>query len=184
MLPFSISMRAGCSARMREEHMKKLVVSVLILAVAPLGLGQLYAQSPEDAKLQKMIDAYLDGMWKLLPDLRHAGRLHQVQRQARGFRLGAHREAARTLSTPSTRSSWPRWTGPSSRRRARSSTPSWSTPSTWNSSSSRTSSPGNTIRSSTTRSSSRASAACSSRTARRSTPGSRARPSAPSSSPA
>lgn len=47
--------------------MKKLVLSVLILAVAALGLGQLYAQSPEDAKLQKMIDAYLDGMWKFFP---------------------------------------------------------------------------------------------------------------------
>ncbi len=47
--------------------MKKLVLSVLILAVAALGLGQLYAQTPEDAKLQKMIDAYLDGMWKFFP---------------------------------------------------------------------------------------------------------------------
>ncbi len=47
--------------------MKKLVLSVLILAVAALGLGQLYAQSPEDAKLQKMIDGYLDGMWKFFP---------------------------------------------------------------------------------------------------------------------
>ncbi len=47
--------------------MKKIVLSVLILAVAALGLGQLYAQSPEDAKLQKMIDAYLDGTWKFFP---------------------------------------------------------------------------------------------------------------------
>jgi uncharacterized protein (DUF885 family) len=47
--------------------MKKLVLSVLILAVAALGFGQLYAQSPEDAKLQKIIDAYLDGMWKFFP---------------------------------------------------------------------------------------------------------------------
>ncbi len=47
--------------------MKKLILSVLIVAVAALGLGQLYAQSPEDAKLQKMIDAYLDGMWKFFP---------------------------------------------------------------------------------------------------------------------
>ena len=47
--------------------MKKLVLSVLILAVAALGLGQLYAQSPEDAKLQKMIDGYLDGMWRFFP---------------------------------------------------------------------------------------------------------------------
>jgi len=47
--------------------MKRLVLSVLILAVATLGLGQLYAQTPEDAKLQKMIDAYLDGMWKFFP---------------------------------------------------------------------------------------------------------------------
>ncbi len=47
--------------------MKRLVLSVLILAVAALGLGPLYAQSPEDAKFQKMIDAYLDGMWKFFP---------------------------------------------------------------------------------------------------------------------
>ncbi len=47
--------------------MKRLVLSVLILAVATLGLGQLYAQTPEDAKLQKMIDAYLDGQWKFFP---------------------------------------------------------------------------------------------------------------------
>ncbi len=47
--------------------MKRLVLSVLILAVATLGLGQLHAQTPEDAKLQKMIDAYLDGMWKFFP---------------------------------------------------------------------------------------------------------------------
>ena len=47
--------------------MKRLVLSILILAVATLGLGQLYAQTPEDAKLQKMIDAYLDGQWKFFP---------------------------------------------------------------------------------------------------------------------
>jgi uncharacterized protein (DUF885 family) len=47
--------------------MKRIALSVLILAVALAGLGQLYAQSPDDAKLQKMIDAYLDGMWKFFP---------------------------------------------------------------------------------------------------------------------
>jgi uncharacterized protein (DUF885 family) len=47
--------------------MKRIALSVLILAVALAGLGPLYAQSPEDAKLQKMIDAYLDGMWKFFP---------------------------------------------------------------------------------------------------------------------
>lgn len=47
--------------------MKRIALSVLILAVAMAGLGQLYAQSPDDAKLQKMIDAYLDGMWKFFP---------------------------------------------------------------------------------------------------------------------
>jgi uncharacterized protein (DUF885 family) len=47
--------------------MKRLVLSILILAVVLAGLGRLYAQSPEDAKLQKMIDAYLDGMWKFFP---------------------------------------------------------------------------------------------------------------------
>jgi uncharacterized protein (DUF885 family) len=47
--------------------MKRLVLSILILAMAALGLGQLCAQTPEDAKLQKMIDVYLDGMWKFFP---------------------------------------------------------------------------------------------------------------------
>ena len=47
--------------------MKRFILSVLIVALVALGLGPLYAQSPEDAKLQKMIDTYLDGLWKFFP---------------------------------------------------------------------------------------------------------------------
>jgi len=47
--------------------MKKVALSLLVFAWVVIGFGQLYAQSPEDAKFQKMIDAYLDGMWKFYP---------------------------------------------------------------------------------------------------------------------
>ena len=47
--------------------MKKVALSLLVFALVLIGLGQLYAQSPEDAKFQKMIDTYLDGMWKFYP---------------------------------------------------------------------------------------------------------------------
>jgi hypothetical protein len=47
--------------------MKKSGLFLLIIALAVIGLSQLNAQSPEDAKFQKMIDNYLDGMWKFFP---------------------------------------------------------------------------------------------------------------------
>lgn len=47
--------------------MKRIALMVLVLAVALAGTGRLAAQTPEDAKLQKMIDAYLDGTWKFFP---------------------------------------------------------------------------------------------------------------------
>jgi len=47
--------------------MRKVITSLLVFVLAVIGLGQLYAQSPEDAKLQKMIDNYFDGMWKFYP---------------------------------------------------------------------------------------------------------------------
>jgi len=47
--------------------MKKVVMSLLVFVLVVIGFGRLYAQSPEDAKFQKMIDTYLDGMWKFYP---------------------------------------------------------------------------------------------------------------------
>jgi hypothetical protein len=47
--------------------MKKVVMSLLVFALVVIGFGRLYAQSPEDAKFQKMIDNYLDGMWRFYP---------------------------------------------------------------------------------------------------------------------
>jgi len=47
--------------------MKKIALSLLAFACVLIGLGPLYAQSPEDAKFQKMIETYLDGMWKFYP---------------------------------------------------------------------------------------------------------------------
>jgi len=47
--------------------MKKVVIFFLVFAMVVIGFGRLYAQSPEDAKFQKMIDSYLDGMWRFYP---------------------------------------------------------------------------------------------------------------------
>jgi len=47
--------------------MKKVVMFFLVFALVVIGFGRLYAQSPEDAKFQKMIDSYLDGMWRFYP---------------------------------------------------------------------------------------------------------------------
>ena len=47
--------------------MKKVVISLLVFALVVIGFGRLYAQSPEDAKFQKMIDNYMDGMWRFYP---------------------------------------------------------------------------------------------------------------------
>jgi hypothetical protein len=47
--------------------MKKVVMSLLVFALVVIGFGRLYAQSPEDAKFQKMIDNYLDSMWRFYP---------------------------------------------------------------------------------------------------------------------
>ncbi len=53
------------------------------------GLGQLYAQSPEDAKFQKMMDTYLDGYWKFYPDRRHPGGLHKYNDKLEDLSSGA-----------------------------------------------------------------------------------------------
>ena len=47
--------------------MRKITAYLLVFVLAVIGLGRLYAQSPEDAKLQKMIDTYFDGMWRFYP---------------------------------------------------------------------------------------------------------------------
>lgn len=47
--------------------MRKALVSLLVFALAVIGLGRIYAQSPEDAKLQKIIETYFDGMWRFYP---------------------------------------------------------------------------------------------------------------------
>jgi uncharacterized protein (DUF885 family) len=47
--------------------MKKVAVFLMMFAVALAGVGRLYAQSPEDTKFQKIVDGYLDGLWKFYP---------------------------------------------------------------------------------------------------------------------
>ena len=47
--------------------MKKVALFLVVIAVALAGLGYLNAQSAEDAKFQKMLDGYLDGLWKFYP---------------------------------------------------------------------------------------------------------------------
>jgi uncharacterized protein (DUF885 family) len=47
--------------------MKKIALCLMVVAIALSGAAQLGAQSPEDAKFQKMIDGYLDGLWRFYP---------------------------------------------------------------------------------------------------------------------
>jgi uncharacterized protein (DUF885 family) len=47
--------------------MKKIAVFLIVAAVALSGVGRISAQSAEDAKFQKLIEGYLDGLWKFYP---------------------------------------------------------------------------------------------------------------------
>jgi amino acid permease len=57
----------------------KLAVAGTIILFLFLGLGNLFAQSAEDSKFQKLLENYLDEYWKFYPNSRYAGRLLQVQ---------------------------------------------------------------------------------------------------------
>ncbi len=47
--------------------MKKIAVFLAVIAIATAGVGRIGAQTAEDAKFQKLVDGYLDGLWKFYP---------------------------------------------------------------------------------------------------------------------